>query len=219
MYDNILYHTWSFRLDWSALGEIVKVLGSVATAGAAWFAATVAYRGLNKWRAETVGKRKAELAEDVLADFYQARDIITAARSPGSFGQEGSTRQKSDWEKEDDTRTLNAYFAPAERLIKKFDFFAQLHARQYRFMAYFGKEAAKPYDDLFALRAEILSAVNMLLATHQQRDLGSLPNDRRRWQDVIWAGRNETDRIPARLNQIVETIEATCRPAIQEVVR
>ncbi len=72
-------------MDWAVFGEVVKVLGSVATAGAAWFAATIAYRGLNKWRAETIGKRKAELAEEVIADFYEARDIIIAARSPGSL--------------------------------------------------------------------------------------------------------------------------------------
>jgi hypothetical protein len=42
-------------MDWAAVGEVVKVVGSVApvaTAGAVWFAAIIAYRGLNKWRAE-----------------------------------------------------------------------------------------------------------------------------------------------------------------------
>ena len=133
-----------------------KVLGAAATAGAAWFDATIAYHGLNKWRAETIGKRRAELAEEVLADFYQARDIITAARSPGSFGHEGSARQRAVWENEDDARKLNAYFATTERLENKAEFFAQLRARRYRFMAHFCRTAAKPYDELFKIRAEIL---------------------------------------------------------------
>ena len=32
-------------MDWASVGEVVKVLGPVATAGAAWFAAIIAYGG------------------------------------------------------------------------------------------------------------------------------------------------------------------------------
>jgi hypothetical protein len=203
------------RLD--VIEHIVQTLGAVATAGAAWFAAIIAFRGLTKWRSETIGKRKAELAEEVLADFYQARDIIVASRSPGSFGHEGNTRVRAAWETDDDARALNSYFAINERLSSKQDFFAQLHARRYRFIAHFGLAAAKPYDDLFHIRSEIISAVQMLIMTHRQREQGSLPNDRRDWQDIIWARRGATDPIPSRLDEIVKEMESTCRPAIQEI--
>src|ERR1700704_2881126 len=110
-------------MTWADVGEVVKMLGATATAGAAWFAAYTAFQGLEKWRAETTGKRKAELAEDVLADFYQARDIINAARSPGGYVNEGRTREREDWESEDDTRILNAYYRTSARLASKADFF------------------------------------------------------------------------------------------------
>jgi hypothetical protein len=42
-------------------------------------------RDLDAW------KRRTSLAEEVLADFYQAKDIIDAARSPGSLGGESDT--------------------------------------------------------------------------------------------------------------------------------
>lgn len=203
-------------MNWTLLGDVVKVLAPVATAGAAWFAAVIAYRGLNKWRAETIGKRRAELAEEVLADFYQARDIINAARSPGSFSHEGATRQKANWESEDDTRTLNAYFAAAERLNKKVDFFAQLHARRYRFIAHFGVGAGKSYDQLHAIYAEIVVAVRMLVETYQHRDLGSLPENRKAWLMTIgWEP--DKDKIPSRLDSIIDDIETVCRPAIEAV--
>jgi hypothetical protein len=67
---------------------------------------------------------------------------------------------------------LNGYFAAAERLNNRSEFFAQLHARRYRFVAYFGRDAAKPYDDLHKIYADILVAVRMLLDTHRQRDMG-----------------------------------------------
>ena len=132
--------SWS----WSDIGELIKDLAPFFTAGAAWFAAWTAWRGLNRWRAETIGKRKAEIAEEVLADFYEARDIINPARSPGSLGGEGGTRQRFEWETEEDTRMLDAYFRTTERLSKNAEFFAKLDARRYRFIAVFGKESAKP---------------------------------------------------------------------------
>src|SRR6266403_5065677 len=42
-------------------------------------------RALEAW------KRRTEFAEEVPGDFYQARDIIQSARSPGGFGDEGAT--------------------------------------------------------------------------------------------------------------------------------
>ncbi len=96
---------------WIAL---VKAIPSVVTAITAIVGVVIAARGLNKWRAETIGKRKAELAQEVLADFYQARDIIDVARSPGGFGHEGDTRQKDDWESADDTRILKCPY-PRDR--------------------------------------------------------------------------------------------------------
>jgi hypothetical protein len=74
-------------------------------------------------RALAAWKRKTEFAEEVLTDFYKAREVIDAARSPGGFEGEGATRQIEPWETEDDTRTLNAYFRTAERLRGQADFF------------------------------------------------------------------------------------------------
>lgn len=199
--------------------EFAKAIPSIIAAIAAVIGVAIAARGLNKWRAETIGKRKAELAEDILADFYQARDIINGARSPGSFDYEGNTRKKADWENEDDTRKLNGYFATIERLNGKAEFFAALHARRYRFAAIFGVEAAKPYNELHKIYAELVVAVQMLINTHRDRGEGSLPKNRRKWEETIWARYAENDPIPSRLDRTVEAIEATCRPAIQESVK
>jgi hypothetical protein len=161
--------------------------------------------------------RKTEFAEQVLADFYEAQRIIGEARSPGTARDEGVTRQKWDDETEEETRTLNAYFVAAERLNSKQEFFAQLHARRYRFLAYFGRDAAKPYDDLHKIYAEILVAVRMLIVTHRQRDMGFTPQTIPQLKTTIGWGLPENDPIPARLDRIVEAIEKTCQPVIQEL--
>lgn len=197
-------------------GEVFKVLPGIVTACTAIWGVMIARAGLHKWRKETIGKRKAELAEEVLADFYQAYDIIDAARSPAAFGGEGESRKKEEWENENDTRTLNAYFVVLERLSNRSEFFAQFQARRYRFKALFGDEAIKPFNEFFHIRSEIIVAVRMLIMTYRQRRDGSLPKDIKNWEETIGWRVEEEDVILTRLKAIVDTIEKTCRPAIQE---
>jgi hypothetical protein len=170
-------------------------------------------RALEAW------KRRTEFAEVVLADFYQAQRIIEEARSPGIMSGEGVTRPKYVDETEDEAQALNGFFAAAERLNNRSEFFAQLHARRYRFVAYFGRDAAKPYDDLHQIYAEILVAVRMLLNTHRERDLGFMSDGIQQWKSTIGWGLPDKDKIPARLTGLIEAIEQTCRPVIQEIVQ
>jgi hypothetical protein len=179
---------------------------------------TLAEKKLGLDREFAAWKRRAEFAEEVLTDFYQAHDVIMGARSPGIFEGEGKTRPRGDHETEDETRKLDAYFTTTERLSSKQEFFAQVHARRYRFMAYFGTDAAKSYGDLHHIYAEIVVSVRMLLETYRQREFGSLPDDRRRWEAVIW-DIGPDDPIRARLGRIIEAIEATCGPVIREITQ
>lgn len=174
-------------MDWASVGEVVKGIAPVATAGAAVVAAIIAVRGLNSWKK----KRRVELADEVLADFNKARDIIrrlrSARRSPVSFGHQNDihTKHTSETEEEappdddamlkkiideefsaepeektqEETRRLNGYSAVAEGLSKEAEFFDQLEARRHRFIAAnFGADADKPYKELKGIRGEIEDA-------------------------------------------------------------
>jgi hypothetical protein len=147
-------------MSWSDIGEFIKAVAPMFTAVAACTGAWIGWCGLKKWRAETIGKRKAELAEDVIADFYEAR--------------------------------------------------------KYRFIAHFGVEAVKPYNDLSQIVGEIRNAVHMLTVTHKMHKTPELETNHRKWLTTIFGG---ADDIPKRLDAIVTAIEETCRPAIQETVR
>jgi hypothetical protein len=170
-------------------------------------------RDLDAW------KRRTSLAEEVLADFYQAKDIIDAARSPGSLGGESDTRQKESWETEADSRLLDSYYWPIERLRNKDEFFAQFLARRYGFIALFGSDAGQPFLDLWRIRGEILVSVRMLIGTHQNRHMGSLPEDRKNWETTMGWVRTDIDPIAVRLNAAIDAIEKICRPAIQDIVK
>lgn len=217
----------------SVWAEIAKAIPSVITAGTAVYGVTIAKAGLDKWKRETIGKRKAELAEEVLADFYQAREVIQSARSPMAFAHEGATRQKADDETKDETSALNSYFAIIERLQAKNEFFAQLHARQYRFLALFGSGADKSHKALIQVYNEMVIAARGLIRTcrqaYKEDRVGPVDEEserraiarRKRMEQkeaIIWWGAEEEDPILKRLDDVVRDIEALCRPAIQEVV-
>jgi hypothetical protein len=165
-------------------------------------------------RTYEIWKRRTKLAEHVLADFYKARDLIDASRFPAPFGEDGKARQKQSWEDDEDTRILNAYYRPAEQLWKHADFFSQLIARQHQFMALFGHHTGKPFIELLQIRSEILSAGQMLILTYEDRALGSMPDSRKKWEEIIGRRLTDPDPIAVRLNRVVEDISSICRPII-----
>lgn len=85
-------------------------------------------------------KCKSEFAEQILSDFYKARDIVLSARSPMSWAGEGETRPRIEGETDDERRHRDAIYAPFERLSRERDFLTELHAKRYRFMALFGAD-------------------------------------------------------------------------------
>ena len=79
-------------MTWVDIGEALKAIGAVLTGCAALWGAFIAFRGLTKWQDETLGKRKTEVAEQVLSGFYQVRDVIDAVRPPAVWTGEAERR-------------------------------------------------------------------------------------------------------------------------------
>jgi hypothetical protein len=123
--------------------------GGVATwlpAISIMIAAGSAVYSFGSWRRQLIGSKKAEAAEKLLAGCYEARDIIDAARSPVSFDKEGKERPYSIGETEAQVRLFNRYWAPAERLRNKDEFFAKLAAAQYSSRACLGDSVTLPVN-------------------------------------------------------------------------
>lgn len=169
-----------------------------------------AVHGLDDWRREAVGRRKAELAEEVLAQFYRAKDILTWARFPDrAHGERTSDTGKN-------AQLRLAASAPIERLTQESQLFSELQASRYRFMAYFGEEAAKPFADLGAIHAEIVTAAGELVRTFDDNAEAADPSRRDAWETTIGWGGADLDALARRLNEAVAEIERTCRPLIDE---
>jgi hypothetical protein len=199
-------------VELGSVSDIVTAAATAGLAGAAIFAAHQGVRALGAWRDEAVGKRKIEIAEQVLADFYEAHDIINGARLPVAFEGEGSTRPKSEGESEGRKRRMDSYYVVLERLSRREEFFARLFARRYRFVTLFGLEAGKPFNELFAIRNDLMLTVNFLVG-----DLADMltHEERRRMEAKIGWGDPKDDPIREKLDRVVQTVEQICRPIIQ----
>ena len=106
------------------LNDVADFFQSVSIITASVFA----IYGLDAWRREFVWKRQADLAEEVLALFYQARDVITEIRSPIQTPEEGRSRIPDPNEKPEDKDALDQAYRLVERLNRHSDLFARIHA-------------------------------------------------------------------------------------------
>jgi len=181
-------------------------------------AALVAIFGIDAWRREYVGKRRMELAEEVLALFYQARDVIRSVRSPVGFSGEGETRKAGADESPEKKEALDRAYVVIERYNRHLDLFARLHALRYRFMAQVGKADSKPFDDLNQVLSEIFLAARRLGRDWSREDRHFISEaDRitfykkiRESEAVFWSG-EESDPIEPRVEALVTQIELTCQ--------
>ncbi|HXT40143.1 MAG TPA: hypothetical protein VN887_08975 [Candidatus Angelobacter sp.] len=198
--------------------ELVKTLPSVVTAITAIIGVKIGAHGLKKWREETIGKRKTELAEDVLSGFYQIRDIVRAIRSPMSFSGESKDRPKEEHESEVESRLKDSYYVTIARYDEHGKAIADLMTKQYRMKAMFGAEAVEPFIQLHRILSEIIVAARMLITTDDRERSGNSPtvvDQCRKWEAVIWWGAEEKDALEKKLDSAILEMERVCRPILE----
>ena len=200
----------------------LKDFTDLVQSGSVIIASIVAIYGITAWRVEFVGKRKIELSEEVLALFYQVRDIINSIRSPFGYMGEGKTRKPEPNEKPEHKDALDQAYVLIERYNHHTEIFSRLHALRYRFMARFGADATTPFDDLNRLINELLLSARRKarFATTPERALQSEAASEKQHQEwleierVYYSG-DEDDPITPKLASIISTIEGTCRPILE----
>ena len=97
-------------------------------------------------------KRRTELAEQTLADFYKVKELFRSARQPFAFAGEGRSRPHAEG---DEDHGKDAIYAPLERLNKEFTFLSELHARRFRFMTLFGERTVEPFNSVISSYNEL----------------------------------------------------------------
>jgi hypothetical protein len=154
-------------------------------------------------------KRRVELAETVLADFYEVRDIYSDARAPMVWAGEMVP------EEGDSELVKESAYAPINRLSRHNDVLARFWSREYEFAALFGPSAREPYHAIRSVRADIQWAVEDLLQI--KRDGHPREDHERRQKAYAVAFRpsiTEPDSVKDKLDQAVKHIESISRSTI-----
>jgi hypothetical protein len=192
--------------------EVLKVVSTILQALAVVVTAYFASRGLNAWRRQLVGKRKLEVAEDMLLAAYKAQSILLHIRNPITFG-EGQSRPRGKDERPGQADAKDMYFAPLARMQKLDDDFAQWAKVRFLADAYFGLEAAAPFDVIQGAYHTVAVAARMLVTT-----VGELPpndSNKRKWEEEIWDTQRPEDPIHLQVAAAVRQIETICRPHLR----
>jgi hypothetical protein len=145
--------------QWLDIGRTAAIL---VASGAAIY-------GINSWRRELKGKKRYELAEETLALFYKAKDIIHAIRSPFGNVDEGKTRTPAPNENPELKMARDQAYVLWERYLRHEETFNNIQALRYRFLAIFGRDAAKPFDYLNAIVHKFSFAVIVLSDAYYER--------------------------------------------------
>jgi hypothetical protein len=189
-------------MEWGTVSDWVTALANVGLAGAAIFAARQGIRTLNAWRTETIGKRKAELAEQALISFYQAREVLSFVRTPVHLrGGAEST-----------------YLIPIQRLDRETELFAKIQTQRYSFAAVFGPKSTQPFDSLQEVHGRMVTAARTLSQMPQETGTMGYPNDSTTElkNTLGWGLRKRPDVIDKKIDEAIEAMEAICRPVLSE---
>ncbi|MCC4285436.1 hypothetical protein LL273_17090 [Marinobacter salarius] len=180
----------------------------------------VAIYGIDAWRREHVGKRQIELAEDTLAMFYEAVDVIRMMRHPVSVSSETEEIKRVEGESEAQFEARKNASVVFHRYNKNQELFNKIHASRYRFMAQIGKTEAEPFNELHGIVNRIIVSARMLARLWPRdhfRTEAQWEEHRARIEKheaVFWEGLEEDDPINPKLDELIESIEAVCQPVI-----
>jgi hypothetical protein len=197
--------------DFSVLIQAISVvIASLSVAFAA-----------NAWRREFLGKRRIELAEDVLTLFYRARHEIRQIRSTMVEKKEGATRERQENESPEMSQALDKVHIYMERIEARNEIFDKLRSLRYRCMARYGREVEKPFDDLNQILCEILHSAHMLYGVYLNREKCSPSTHRKqiaKHEAIIWCletVRSGPDDVSKKVDKIVEEAESHFGAAIK----
>ncbi len=165
-----------------------------------------------------MAKRRAEVAEKVLTDFYKAKRAFDVIRSPMIWAREMIAEEGVA----DDVVTNDGY-GVMRRFRQYADLFSELEATRYSFGALFGSDATAPYDSLVRVHNRVFHAAEALLQYRHQQDAPNLQGHLRNMRREAFSkgalddeGNEMPDRVASDITAILTAIEASCRPALQD---
>jgi hypothetical protein len=203
--------------------EIATIVQAVAVVSACW----AIISGVGAWKREFIGKRQIELAEQLLAKFFEVRDAIAFIRNPFSSSDEGKSRKRNDSEY-GNSELLDRGYIVVERYQKRENCFSDFNTLKYRCMATFGAETEKIFVETNKVLNSIFISARMLASHYWQRQ-GRVPMETdefqkhlaemHRHEGIFWDMGSEDDEIRKKLRDIQTSLEVVTAPCFKEPMK
>jgi len=206
----------------------MEYLATIGEALAIMTACWAIISGVGAWKREFIGRRKIELAEEVLATFFEVKDAVAYIRNPFSGGQEGKTRKSSADESQEESELLNRGYIVYERYNDKKDTFTKFSTLKYRFMASFGSGTESIFTDTSKILNSIFLSAQMLVTHYWQKqglhqmDEGEWKNhlaEMQRHEGVFWDRMNDEDKIRSKLSEIQKRLDDITKSSFEEPMK
>lgn len=160
--------------------------------------------GINTWRKETRWKRKYELAEEILANFYEAQRDIQEIRMPVRLAWFNESELKAD----NDTKIRNEAHNYYERIAKNRAAYDRLETLKFRFMILFGKKHEGYFSELGKIYGKLYLANNEVVRIKLSPDPDN--EELKRQNKIRFASLKEDDSIDSKLQEIISGVETVC---------
>jgi hypothetical protein len=201
--------------------EIATIVQSIAVISACW----AIISGVGAWKREFIGKRQIELAEQVLAKFFEVKDAIAFIRSPHARFDEGKSRKRSDGETREASELLDRAYIVVERYEKRQNIFTEFNILKYKCIASFGSAVENIFVDTNKALNSISISAHMLGSYYWQQQGYMLAEEERiqkfidemhHHESIFWEMGSEADVIRKQLEDIQARLEAITAPCFRE---
>jgi hypothetical protein len=161
-------------------------------------------------------KRRVELAEAVLSDFYQCVDVFREIRGPAHMKGEAAERIKEPNEKQAEADKLDTYFVPLARMRKNTEFLSNMWSRRYRSRAVLGAAIDEAFEKVrdASLRIQVSASTLRDIVRSGREAAENNKQMTQQHEATIWEIRDD-DPIKPLLRRAIEIAEAVCRPILE----
>ena len=201
----------------SAISNFLIGIGTITVAIVAW-------RGLNTWKEEFRHKRKSELAEEVIFQFYEVLESIKYIRAITHTSDElDAVKEQNIPELEDEKkfRKLAYLFAFLNRHNKRLDSFIKFHSLQKRAKIHFGNDIEQHFNVFHEIKRELIIATQLTIwrlnhdyefyDPRSEEQIEADHNERLKNDKILW-NHGETDEFNQKMKYAIDEVEKILSP-------
>jgi hypothetical protein len=160
-------------------------------------------------------RRRVEFGEELLAAFFKLKDTVRSIRGPFSFGNEGESRKRREFEIEAEAKSRDGFYVPIARIQKNSEFLSDLTSKKYRAQAIFQNEIHRAFE----LAVEALNAIQRASSMLVEQ-VGQPRVDSDFWRKLerdIWdlSSPENPDELSKKILQAIDIVEKAVRPTLE----